>query len=135
MFIWTNDFIETIAVEIVNKNIIFNKPTVQALDSYFIVSAKENSNVTNSTIANENHSSITPEIDLPPTIRRNAPIINCTDFSVNGITNFCQNSWWYCTSPIVQHQYSDFIKTWSIKHWVTSLERLYSKNWSQEVRT
>ena len=33
---------------------IFNKPTVQGLDSYFIVNAKENSEVTDSTIGNEN---------------------------------------------------------------------------------
>ena len=44
------DFIETIVVDLVNKNIIFNKPTAQGLDSYFIVNAKENSEVTNSTI-------------------------------------------------------------------------------------
>ena len=44
------DFIETTAVDLVNKNIIFNRPTAQGLDSYFIVNAKENSEVTNSTI-------------------------------------------------------------------------------------
>ena len=48
------NFIETIVGELVNKNIIFNKPTAQGLDSYFIVNAKENSEVANSTIANEN---------------------------------------------------------------------------------
>ena len=35
------DFTETIVVDLVNKNIIFNKPTAQDLDSYFIVNAKE----------------------------------------------------------------------------------------------
>ena len=44
------DFIETI-VELDNKNMIFNN---YGLDPYFIVNAKENSDVTNSTIANEN---------------------------------------------------------------------------------
>ena len=48
------DFIETVVVEPVNKNITFHKPKVQGLDSYFIVNAKENSEVMNSTIANEN---------------------------------------------------------------------------------
>ena len=48
------DFVETIKVELVNKNIIFNKPTAQRLDSYFIINAKENSQATNSAIANEN---------------------------------------------------------------------------------
>ena len=48
------DFIETIVVEVVNKKTIFNKPTVQGLDSYFIIYVKENSEVLNSTIANEN---------------------------------------------------------------------------------
>ena len=52
------DFIETIAVELVNKNIIFTKPTAQGLDAYFIVNAKENSEVTDSAIGDENvHSS------------------------------------------------------------------------------
>ena len=45
------DFIEIIVVELVNKTIIFNKPTAQGIGSYFIVNAKE---LTNSTIANEN---------------------------------------------------------------------------------
>ena len=31
------DFIETIVVHLVNKNIIFNKPTAEGSDSYFIV--------------------------------------------------------------------------------------------------
>ena len=44
------DFTEAIVVELVNKNIIFSKPTVQGLDSYFIVNAKEISGVTNFTI-------------------------------------------------------------------------------------
>ena len=35
------DFIETIAVELVNKSIIFTKPTEQGLDSYFAVNAKK----------------------------------------------------------------------------------------------
>ena len=48
------DFIETIVVEFVDKNIIFNKPTVQGLDSYFIIYVKENPEILNSTIANEN---------------------------------------------------------------------------------
>ena len=48
------NFIETIVGKLVNKNIICNKPTAQGLDSYFIVNAKENSEVANSTIANEN---------------------------------------------------------------------------------
>ena len=43
-------FIETIVVELVDKNIIFNEPSVQGLDSYFIVNANENSEVTNSTM-------------------------------------------------------------------------------------
>ena len=47
------DFIETVAVEPVNKNIIFHKLKAQGLDSYFIVNAKENSEVINTTIANE----------------------------------------------------------------------------------
>ena len=58
------DFIESIAVELVNKNLIFNKPTAQGLDSYFIVNIKENSEVMNSTFANENvklNSSITSD--------------------------------------------------------------------------
>ena len=46
------DFTETIVVDLANKNIIFNKLTRQGLDSYFIVNAKENSEVTNSTIGN-----------------------------------------------------------------------------------
>ena len=37
------DFIEPVVEELANKNIIFNKPTVQGLDSCFIVNAKENS--------------------------------------------------------------------------------------------
>ena len=48
------DLIQIIAVELVNKNIIFNKPSSQGLGSNFIVNAKENSKVTNATIANEN---------------------------------------------------------------------------------
>ena len=40
------DFIETIVVELINKDMIFNKPTAQGLDSYFIVNAKENPEVT-----------------------------------------------------------------------------------------
>ena len=48
------DAIETIIVELVKKHIIFNKPTAQDLDSYFIVNAKENSEVADSTIGNEN---------------------------------------------------------------------------------
>ena len=48
------DFIEAIIIGLAKKNIIFNKPTVQGLDSYFIVNAKENSEVTESTIGNEN---------------------------------------------------------------------------------
>ena len=48
------DFIETIVVEVVNKKTIFNKPTVQGLDSYFIIYVKENPEILNSTIANEN---------------------------------------------------------------------------------
>ena len=48
------DFIETIVVELVNKSIIFNKPAVQGLDLYVIVNGKENLEVTNSAIANEN---------------------------------------------------------------------------------
>ena len=43
-------FIETIVGDLVNKNIIFNKPTTQGLDSDFIVIAKKNSEVTYSTI-------------------------------------------------------------------------------------
>ena len=46
------DFIEISIVDLVNKNIIFNKPTAQGLGSYFIVNAKENSEVTDSTIGN-----------------------------------------------------------------------------------
>ena len=37
------DFIEPVVEELANKNIIFNKPTVQGLDSCFIVNTKENS--------------------------------------------------------------------------------------------
>ena len=48
------DFIETIAVELVNKSMIFTKPTEQGLDSYFAVNAKENSEVTDSNIGDEN---------------------------------------------------------------------------------
>ena len=48
------DFIETIAVELVNKSIIFTKPTEQGLDSYFAVNAKENPEVTDSNIGDEN---------------------------------------------------------------------------------
>ena len=48
------NFIETIVGKVVNKSIIFNKPTAQGLDSYFIVNAKENPEVANSIIANEN---------------------------------------------------------------------------------
>ena len=35
------DFIETIAVELVNKSMIFTKLTEQGLDSYFAVNAKK----------------------------------------------------------------------------------------------
>ena len=48
------DFIGNVVVELVNKNKIFNKSTAQGLDLYFIVNAKENSKVTDSTIGNEN---------------------------------------------------------------------------------
>ena len=51
-------------MEVVNKNVIFNKPTMQGLDSYVTVNAKKNSEVTNSTIANENvnsNSNISPD--------------------------------------------------------------------------
>ena len=37
-----------------NKNLIYNNPTAQGLDSYFIANTKENSKVKNSTITNEN---------------------------------------------------------------------------------
>ena len=60
------DFTELIIVELVNKNIIFNKPTAQGLNSYFIVNAKENSEVTDTTIGNENvgsNSSISSDIN------------------------------------------------------------------------
>ena len=122
------DFIETIAVERFNKNIIFNKQTVQDFDSLLIVNVKENSKVTNSTIVNENvnsNSNISSDINKSssneyapnkiladniekentiqnsasaneklssssyatyenaPTISRNAPLKNCTDFKVN----------------------------------------------------
>ena len=33
------DFIETIVVQLISKNIIFNKPTAKGLDSYFIVNS------------------------------------------------------------------------------------------------
>ena len=59
------DFIETIVKSLLTKNLIFNKPTVQPLDSYFIIHVKENSEVMNFTIANENvnsDSNITPDI-------------------------------------------------------------------------
>ena len=46
------DFTETIVVELLNKNIKFNKTTAQDLDSYFVGDANENSEVTIST--NEN---------------------------------------------------------------------------------
>ena len=45
---------------------MFSKPTVQHLDSYFIIHVKENSEVMNFTIANENvnsDSNITPDIN------------------------------------------------------------------------
>ena len=45
---------------------MFNKPTVQDLDSYFIIHVKENSEVMNFTIANESvnsDSNITPDIN------------------------------------------------------------------------
>ena len=48
------NFIETIIVELVKKYIIFNKPIAQGLDSYFIVNAKDNSEVTDSNIGNGN---------------------------------------------------------------------------------
>ena len=48
------DLIESISVNLVNKTVIFNKPTPQGLESYFIVSIKENSEVKNSTFAYEN---------------------------------------------------------------------------------
>ena len=51
---------------LLTKNLIFNKPTVQDLDSYFIIHVKENSEVMNFTIANENvnsDSNITPDIN------------------------------------------------------------------------
>ena len=47
------DFIESIAVKLLNKKLIFNKPTVQGLDSYFIVNIEENYEVKNSTFAYE----------------------------------------------------------------------------------
>ena len=47
-------FIETIVVELVSKNIIFNKPTAHGLDSYFIINAKWNSEVTDTTSTNKN---------------------------------------------------------------------------------
>ena len=47
-------FIKTIAVELVSKNIIFNKPTAHGLDSYFIINAKWNSEVTDTTSTNNN---------------------------------------------------------------------------------
>ena len=128
------DFIETIVVELANKNIIFNKPPARGLDSYFIANSKENSQVANSTIANENvnsNSNISSDINKSSnentpnkiyadniekenviqssssanekfsssfsitcknalTIRRNAPLINCTDVNVNG--NIIKNS-------------------------------------------
>ena len=48
------DFTETTVEEVVNKNIIFNKRTVQGLDSYFIVNCKKNLDITNPAFANEN---------------------------------------------------------------------------------
>ena len=63
------DVIETIVVEVVYKNIIFNKPTVQYLGLYFIVNAKENSEVTKSSVANENvdsNSIISSDINKSP---------------------------------------------------------------------
>ena len=47
-------FIKTIVVELVSKNIIFNKPTAHGLDSYFIINAKWNSEVTDTTSTNNN---------------------------------------------------------------------------------
>ena len=47
-------FIETIVVELVSKNIIFNKPTAHGLDSYFIINAKWNSEVTDTSSTNKN---------------------------------------------------------------------------------
>ena len=49
-------------MELVNKNIIFNKPKTQGLDSYCIVHAKENSELTDVTIANKNVN-ISPDIN------------------------------------------------------------------------
>ena len=72
------DFTETIVVELLNKNIKFNKTTAQDLDSYFIadanensevtISTNENSEVTISTIINENvnsNSNINSDINKP----------------------------------------------------------------------
>ena len=61
-------FIETTVAELVNKNLISNKPTAEGLDSYFIfiINAKENSEVMNSATANKNlnsNSNITSDIN------------------------------------------------------------------------
>ena len=73
------DFIETIVVELVYKNIIFNKPTVQDLGLYFIVNAKENSEVTKSSIANENadsNSIISSDINKSPSNKNTEIVYN-----------------------------------------------------------
>ena len=95
------DFIETNIVELVKKNVIFNKPTAQGLDSYFIVNAKENSEVTKSAIGNEN-------VDSNSNISSD---INKTSSNEN--TKIIDN---ISPPPIAQHRCSTFSKTWSIKH-------------------
>ena len=51
------------------KNKLFNKPTVQDLDSYFIIYVKENSEVMNSTIANE---SVNPDSNITSDINESS---------------------------------------------------------------
>ena len=60
------NFIDLLQWSLLTKKLIFNKPTVQGLDSYFIINVKENSEIINSIIANENinsDSNITSDIN------------------------------------------------------------------------
>ena len=60
------NFIDLLQWSLLTKKLIFIKPTVQGLDSYFIINVKENSEIINSIIANENinsDSNITSDIN------------------------------------------------------------------------
>ena len=157
------------------KNIIFNKPTAQGLDSYFIVNTKENSQVTNSAIANENINSysnvksdinksssnentpdkihannIEKEITIQnsasvneklslrssvtsknaTTISRNALLINCTDFNVNG--NKIKNSAQILddTGPPLSHNINTLIL---LEHGLSNTELQALKNYILKI--